>query len=90
MKFNEVLEQFEAINPEELLQALQKIEQISSEAGAESQQASRAYFADVAEQEARITARVAELSGRRNKPLQTLEVISENCARPRQGAMRRG
>jgi hypothetical protein len=63
--FIEVYERFEANEPDELLKALGELEQVSIDAGKEAQKASAVYFADVEDKKAKISNRIADLTGQR-------------------------
>lgn len=65
-QFNEILEQFQATDPNTLLEALKEVEQASIDAAAETRQASDAYYANAREKEEKVNNRIASLIKQRD------------------------
>jgi len=66
MEFSEVLERFRQEDPQDLLDALEELNQASINAASEAQKARAAYFADAQAKERKIADRVQELKTQRD------------------------
>lgn len=67
MDFNEVLGRYQSADPNELMEALKKVEQVSIDAGIEAQKASDAYFTNARAKKEKIEARIAVLTKQHDK-----------------------